>query len=54
MSNEIAVELVIALVGAAFNGAVTWGVVSTTLRWIRADLTRHEEWLKALSGKAAG
>ena len=30
--------LLIALIGALFNGAVTWGVVSTKLAWMRADL----------------
>ena len=38
----------IALVTAAFNGAVTWGVVSTKLAWMRADLDRHEARLMAL------
>jgi hypothetical protein len=40
--------LVIALLGALFNGCVTWGVVSTKLAWMRADLNRHEARLDAL------
>ncbi len=31
-------NLMILLVSAALNGAVTWGVVSTKLDWMRRDL----------------
>lgn len=30
--------LILAFVGAAINGAVTWGVVSTKLAWMRRDI----------------
>jgi hypothetical protein len=45
--------LLIALVGALVNGAVTWGVVSTKLAWLRADLDRHEARLAALERREA-
>lgn len=32
--------LTIALLSAIVNGAVTWGVVSTKLAWLRADIDR--------------
>jgi len=31
-------NLLILIVSAAINGAVTWGVVSTKLDWMRRDL----------------
>ena len=31
-------NLVLWIVGAAINGAVTWGVVSTKLDWMRRDI----------------
>lgn len=34
--------LVIAVVTAALNGAVTWGVVSTKLEWLRTDVNKLE------------
>lgn len=47
-------ELLIALVGAVLNGAVTWGIVSTKLAWMRADLNRHEKWLGDLAREVRG
>ncbi|MDP1740079.1 hypothetical protein [Polaromonas sp.] len=32
----------IALVTAIINGAVTWGVVSTKLAWLRRDIEKLE------------
>lgn len=40
--------LLIALVTAAINGAVTWGVVSTKLAWMRRDLDDHGDQLREL------
>ncbi len=40
--------LVIALVTALVNGAITWGVVSTKLEWLRADVDRANRRLDAL------
>jgi hypothetical protein len=31
-------ELIVAVVGAILNGAVTWGVMSTKLAWLRRDV----------------
>ncbi len=31
-------SIVIAIIGAILNGAVTWGVVSTKLAWLRRDV----------------
>lgn len=30
--------LILTVVGAVINGAVTWGVVSTKLAWMRRDI----------------
>lgn len=46
-------DVVIALLGAVLNGAVTWGVVSTKLAWIRADLDRHEKRLDVIERREA-
>lgn len=35
--------LLMALVGAALNGAVTWGVVSTKLAWMRRDIEQLDK-----------
>lgn len=40
----------IAVVTAAFNGAVTWGVVSTKLAWMRADIDDLKARVNALAG----
>ncbi|MGN6526700.1 MAG: hypothetical protein ACTHL8_09945 [Burkholderiaceae bacterium] len=45
-------ELATLIVGAVANGLVTWGVVSTKLAWMRADLERHEKRLDALEARA--
>ncbi len=44
-------ELVVMILSAVVNGAVTWGVVSTKLAWHRRDLDDHHERLRALEGK---
>jgi hypothetical protein len=41
-------SLLIGLVTVAFNGAVTWGVVSTKLAWMRRDLDSMHERLTFL------
>lgn len=38
----------IAVVTALINGAVTWGVVSTKLQWLRADIDHAHRRLDAL------
>jgi hypothetical protein len=45
--------LVNALVLAVLNGAVTWGVVSTKLAWLRRDLDHHHTRLQWLERRAA-
>lgn len=40
MSEAVQIVLVTALV----NGAVTWGVVTTKLAWLRRDVDRALEW----------
>lgn len=44
MSEALAIALVTALV----NGAVTWGVVSTKLAWMRRDLDDLMQWRRSL------
>lgn len=41
----------IALITAVLNGAVTWGVVSTKLEWMRADINKVENRLAVLEGR---
>ena len=36
--------LLIAIIGAVINGAVTWGVVSTKLAWMRRDIDDLRAW----------
>lgn len=39
----------IVLASAALNGAVTWGVITTRLAWMRRDLDDHHlrlQWLE--------
>ena len=43
--------VLIALAGAVLNGAVTWGVVSTKLAWMRADLDKQERRIEVLEGR---
>lgn len=38
----------IALITAVLNGAVTWGVVSTKLEWMRADIDKLEARVQAM------
>lgn len=44
--------LVIALISALFNGAVTWGVVSTKLSWMRRDIDQLEARVTYLERRA--
>lgn len=44
-------ELVVMILSAVVNGAVTWGVVSTKLAWHRRDLDDHHERLRALENR---
>ncbi len=39
----------IALMTAIFNGAVTWGVVSTKLAWLRSDVDAIMRWREAMT-----
>jgi hypothetical protein len=41
-------EIAVALVSALLNGAVTWGVVSTKLAWLRRDIDEARADLAAL------
>jgi hypothetical protein len=42
MEAQILVDLIIAGLTVLLNGAVTYGVTMTQLRWLRSDLDRHE------------
>jgi len=42
MEAQILVDLIIAGLTVLLNGAVTYGVTMTQLRWLRTDLNRHE------------
>jgi hypothetical protein len=43
--------LVIALITAILNGAVTYGVVSTKLAWLDRDIAKIEHRLELLEAK---
>lgn len=40
----------IALITALINGAVTWGIVSTKLAWLRRDMDKVEVRITACEG----
>jgi hypothetical protein len=42
----------IALLSAVINGAVTWGIISTKLAWLRRDVDSHQERLDQLDRRA--
>jgi hypothetical protein len=44
-------ELQVLLLSALFNGAVTWGVVSTKLAWLRRDIDALADRLGRLEGR---
>lgn len=44
--------LIVALMGAVLNGAVTWGIVSTKLAWMRRDLDSQDARLTYLERRA--
>lgn len=47
--------VIIAIVSAILNGAVTWGVVSTKLAWIRRDvdaISDRVQWLERREARA--
>lgn len=41
----------IAIVTAVLNGMVTWGVVTTKMDWMRADIAKVERRLEVLEAK---
>lgn len=43
--------LQVALITALINGAVTWGVVSTKLAWLRRDIEHLEQRLSACESR---
>lgn len=45
-------QVQIALLTAVFNGAVTWGIISTKLAWLRRDVDSHQERLDQLDRRA--
>ena len=56
MTLGIGEALLIALVSAVINGAVVWGVVSTKLEWLRADVDhahRRLDLIDAPQGQSA-
>lgn len=45
-------ELLFTLAGVVLNGAVTWGVVTVKLEWMRRDLDDHHTRLQWLERQA--
>lgn len=45
-------SLLMALASVVLNGAVTWGVVSTKLAWMRRDLDSHDSRITFLERKS--
>ena len=39
------------LISAVLNGAVTWGIITTKLAWMRRDLDDHHQRLTFLERK---
>lgn len=48
MEAQILVDLIIAGLTVLLNGAVTYGVTMTQLRWLRADVTENKDDIKVL------
>lgn len=46
-------NLALAVLTVVINGAVTWGVVSTKLAWMRRDLDDHHHRLQWLERREA-
>jgi hypothetical protein len=44
-------KLMVPLVGLFLNAAVTYGVVSTQLQWVRADLERQQRQIERLENR---
>lgn len=44
MSADLQAEILFAIIGALLNGAVTWGIVSTKLAWMRRDIDELRKW----------
>lgn len=53
MSPEVQSELLVAFIGAVLNAAVTWGVVSTQLRWMRRDIDGLMGWRERVTEREA-
>jgi len=41
-------SILVAVLGALFNGGVTWGIVSTKLAWMRRDIDDLRGQVRAL------
>lgn len=52
MTFTLTEALVVAFITAGVNGAVTWGVVSTKLQWLRRDVDAAHARLDALGAPA--
>lgn len=46
-------NLILLLLSGVLNGAVTWGVVTTKLAWMRRDLDDHHTRLRWLEQREA-
>ena len=50
-SNRWTDKLLIPVGTLLFNAAMTYGVISTQLQWIRADLTRQQQQIERLESR---
>jgi len=44
-------KLLIPVATLVINAAMTYGVISTQIQWLRADLTRHQGQIDRLEGR---
>jgi hypothetical protein len=49
--KELGEKLLIPLATLVLNAAMTYGVVSTQIQWLRADMTRQQVQIDRLEGR---
>lgn len=51
MAQEWPEKLIVPVATLLINAAITYGVISTQLQWIRADLTRQQQQIDRLQDR---
>jgi hypothetical protein len=48
---DVNTQMLIVIAGGVINGAITWGVISVKLQWLRRDLDELQYRIDALEGR---